>query len=139
LSTGKRTSKTQDNSNSADCERMQPVQQELSKTYAGMSEGELALLHAQINSLTDVARDALAVEVHRRGLSAAELSKLYHYQLRDKAKFDRRQKEHREQLAYILLAGRLRWFLGGRPKLATIISLALLGLLLILKLLSHHR
>ena len=89
--------------------------QELAETYRGYSDTEIASLHAQIDSLTPEAREALAIEIDRRGLKNNALSKLFATEQRHEASFDRFEKTRRKKLAISL-------FLGSDPKL-TIIAL----------------
>ena len=88
---------------------MQTSQQELSQAYRNFSDAEIASLDTQVDSLTDDARTALASEIQRRGLSSAQLSRLYTMHLRQEAKFDRRQKEHRKWVVSYLLRGDPYW------------------------------
>ena len=110
---------------------MHRVEETFSETYRNYSDMEIASLHAQIDSLTDAAHAALTAEIERRNISSAELSKLYSWELRHEAKFDRRQKEHRKKVLSYLLRGDSKW---------TIITiLAALGVAFVAGLLSHHR
>ena len=112
-------------------EPMHRVEEKFSETYRNFSDVEIASLYAQIDSLTDAARAALTAEIQRRNISSAELSKLYSWELRHEAKFDRRQKEHRKKVLSYLLRGDSKW---------TIITiLAALGVAFVAGLLSHHR
>jgi len=106
---------------------MHRVEEGFAETYRNYSDMEIALLHAQIGSLTDVARTALMVEIHRRNISSAQLSKLYSAELRHEAKFDRRQKMHRKKV--------LTYLLRGDPKWTIITILALFGVALVAELL----
>jgi hypothetical protein len=89
---------------------VQTSQQELLQTYRDFSDDEIASLHAQIDSLTNDARAALALEIQRRGMSNAQMSKLRASELRREAKFDRRQKEHRKRVAFHFIGGEPDWF-----------------------------
>jgi hypothetical protein len=110
---------------------MQTSQQELSQTYRNFSDTDIASLHAQIDTLTDDARSVLASEIQRRGMSDAQLSKLYASELRHEAKLDRRQKEHRKSVLSFLLMGDPYWTLAAI--VALIVVTALLSLIS-----SHH-
>ena len=88
---------------------MQTSQQDLSQTYRNLSDREIASLHAEIDSLTNDARAALVSEIQRRGISGAHLSKLYASELRQEAKFDQRQREHRKSVASYILRGDPKW------------------------------
>ena len=88
---------------------MEIHQQDLSETYRNLSDTEIASLHAQIDTLTKDARAALTSEIQRRGMSDAHLSKLHASELRQEAKFDQRQSEHRKGVASILLRGDPFW------------------------------
>jgi hypothetical protein len=111
---------------------MQPDAQELSESYRKLSETEIASLHAEVATLTDVARRALLAEIQRRGLSDAHLSKLHFAELRHEAKFDRRQKQHRKSVTSYIL------FRGDAKGTITILLLAL-GVILVAWLVSLFR
>jgi hypothetical protein len=111
---------------------MHRVEEQFSESYRNFSEMEIASLHAQIDSLTDAARAALAAEIQRRGISSAQLLTLYSSELRREARFDRRQKEHRKKVLIYLL-------FRGDPKWTITTILVALGVALVAELLSHHR
>jgi hypothetical protein len=92
---------------------MRTSQQELSQSYRTFSDDEIVSLQAQIDSLTGDARLALASEIERRGMDSAKLSKLYTMHLRQEAKFDRRQREHRKWVVSYLLQGDPYWTIAA--------------------------
>jgi hypothetical protein len=110
---------------------MQTSQQELSEAYRTFSDAEIASLHAQVDSLTEDARVALTSEIERRGIDSAKLSKLYTMHLRQEAKFDRRQKDHRKKVVSYLL--------GGDPYWTIAIILALLAAAALFAFFESHR
>jgi len=99
---------------------LQPDVRDFERLYRNSSDQEIAALFADKDSLTDVARDALLAEIRRRGISGTELSRLYTLEVRREAKFDRRQMEHREQVA--------RTIFRGDPKQTLIWILVMLGI-----------
>lgn len=106
--------------------------QELADTYRGYSDEEIASLHAQVESLTLEARDALALEIERRGLKSAQLTNLYAAEQRREAHLDSIEKTRRKKLAIYLLLGR-------DPKL-TLVMLGVAAVLIVLAVLlrPHH-
>jgi len=90
---------------------MHGPEQEFAATYLNFSDVELGTLHAQLESLTGDARTALTAEIRRRGLSDAQLARLYSSELRHEAKFDQRQKEHRKFVSSFFLRGSPKQFL----------------------------
>jgi hypothetical protein len=109
---------------------MQNSPEKFSETYRNCSDSEIATLHAQMNSLTENARAALASEIERRGMNSAQLPKLYASELRKETKFDERQKEHRRIVASFLLR--------GDPKWTMILILALIAVVALCALISFH-
>jgi hypothetical protein len=77
---------------------MQIAQQDFAATYRDLSDDDIAALFAEIDTLTDTAKAALALEVQRRGLSSEQLLKLRTVELRLEAHFDRREKFRRKRL-----------------------------------------
>ena len=79
---------------------MQPTQGKFEETYRHLSEEDIADLYAQIDTLTDGARSALAEEMQRRGLSGAQLAKMHAADVRHEAQFDRLERFRRKKLAF---------------------------------------
>lgn len=105
--------------------------QELADSYRHLSEQDIADLYAQIDTLTEPARLALASEVKQRGLSGAHLTKLHAAELRHGALFDRLQTQRRKKLAWYLLT-------RNNPKGLIAALLAFLVMVLISELIGHH-
>jgi hypothetical protein len=82
---------------------MQPTKQDFAETFRRSSDDEIASLHSQRDTLTEAARNALTAEIELRGISSSQLQKLYAAKRRQGAKFDRRQKKHRQMVASFLL------------------------------------
>ena len=111
---------------------MQPTEQELGKSYQGLPDDEIASLYAQFDTLTEIARHALALEIQRRELSDAALRKMHAAVLRREAAFDRRDKVRRADLA--------AWILfRGDPKGTVVALLLIVVLLLIFGFMARHR
>lgn len=82
---------------------MRPDVQEIAETYRHCTNREIASLAGEMETLTDVARGALAEEIHRRGMGGPDLEKLHARELQREARTDRLEKERRKQLALYLL------------------------------------
>jgi hypothetical protein len=110
---------------------MQLSKREFAESYRNSPDVEIAALHAQIDTLTDVARVALIEEIERRGLGEAALGKLHAAELRNEARFDRLEETRRKKTAMYLLA-------RGDPK-GTILVIAIFLVLVLLSVLFAHR
>jgi hypothetical protein len=82
---------------------MQPTGQELSNAYRNVRDDEIASLYTQFDSLTETARNALTLEVQRRGLAGPQLQKMQANEARREEGFDRREKVRRKGLASWIL------------------------------------
>lgn len=110
---------------------MNPAEQDFAETYRSLPEEEIAGLYAEIGTLTDGARAALILEIQRRGLGSAHLSKVHSAELRHEALFDRLQTQRRKKLAWYLLT-------RNNPKGLIAALLAFLVMVLISELIGHH-
>jgi len=110
---------------------MHDGQQDFAETYRTLPDEEIAALRADIDSLTDAARSALAAEMQRRGMNDAQLQKMHAAELRHEALFDRLQKQRRKTLAGYLLT-------RNDPKGWIFAVLGALVLILISELISRH-
>ena len=110
---------------------MHARQEDFAETYGSLPDEEIAALYAEIDSLTDGARAALAAELQRRGMDDAQLRKLHALELRHESQFDRLEKFRRKKLA-------LRRLGLNDPKGWIFAILGALVLSLIAKLISRH-
>ena len=105
--------------------------QEFAASYRHLSEAELADLYAQMDTLTESARVALASEIKQRGVSGGNLLKLHAAELRHEALFDRLQTQRRKKLAWYLLT-------RNNPKGLIAALLVFLVMVLFSELIGHH-
>ncbi len=110
---------------------MQQDEQELSRTYQSLPDGEIASLHAEIATLSEVAQRALRAEIERRRLSGEALSKLCAARLRQEANFDRRERIRRRGVASYLL-------FHNDPKGALVVAAVVLMLALLSFIVHWH-
>jgi hypothetical protein len=75
----------------------------IAATYRNSSDEEIAALAAEPESLTEIARAALDVEIKHRGLSKVQLQKLHARELHRESRFDQMEAVRRKKTALYLL------------------------------------